>query len=197
MKNFLLPIMMLLTSVGFAQTPSPTRADLLKAQESRVIYPLFKGGILSGILPAGNVTMPYTAKGTCKIFFDFAVAAPDPAQPHPGLDEVMRILNLHVAAGVPPNKLDVYLVYHGPGAASFLNNENYNKRFKQDNPNLAHIKQLQEKGVKLVVCGQTLELRGLKMTSFPEGILKAYSAITARSDLQSQGYTLYNIEESH
>lgn len=197
MKKVLLPLLLLLTFAAHAQTPSPSRAELLKAQESRVIYPLFKGGIASGLLPAENVTMPYAAKGTCRIFFDFAVAAPDPTQPHPGLDEVMRILNLHVAAGVPPNKLDVYLVYHGSGAASFLNNETYNKRFNRDNPNLAHIRQLQDKGVKLVVCGQTLELRGLKMTSFPEGILKAYSAITARSDLQSRGYTLYNIELPH
>jgi intracellular sulfur oxidation DsrE/DsrF family protein len=87
------------------------------------------------------------------------------------------------------------VVFHGPAAASFLNNDMYNNRFKINNPNLALIQVLKEKNVRFVVCGQTLGFRGLDISVFPVGTLKAYSARTAVSDFQQRGYAFYDISE--
>jgi intracellular sulfur oxidation DsrE/DsrF family protein len=91
--------------------------------------------------------------------------------------------------------MDVVVVFHGPGAMSFLNDEMYNQRFKMNNPNLTLVKQLQANGVKFVVCGQTAGFRGFTTSSYVPGTLKAFSARTALSDLTQRGYMVYTLAE--
>jgi intracellular sulfur oxidation DsrE/DsrF family protein len=170
------------------------RADMLKANESKLQYPLFKGSLLTGILPVEKLTMPYSNKGKVKLAFDVSEAQSDPTKPSESIEEVMRIMNLHVAAGVKPDAIDAIVIVHGPGAASFLNNENYVKRFnKGDNPNLPLISEMQAKGMKFVVCGQTLALRGFTLNNFADKLGSAYSAMTLKSDLNSQGYMIFPV----
>jgi intracellular sulfur oxidation DsrE/DsrF family protein len=177
---------------AFAQSP---RAAALKANESKLIYPLIKGSTNTGVMPVENPTLPFEHKGVSKIVFDLHQdnMEAEKGTVNEGIEEVIRILNLHVAAGVPKDKIDAVVVFHGPAAASFLNNDMYNNRFKINNPNLALIQALKEKNVRFVVCGQTLGFRGLDISVFPAGTLKAYSARTAVSDFQQRGYAFYDI----
>jgi intracellular sulfur oxidation DsrE/DsrF family protein len=169
----------------------------LKANEAKLVFPLYKGAVDMGVMPVENVGFPFAHKGVAKIAFDVSAATPDSARGsfNSGLLEAMRILNLHAAAGVPKDKMDVVVVFHGPGAMSFLNDEIYNQRFKMKNPNLALIKQLQDNGVKFVVCGQTAAFRNFTEASYAPGTLKAYSARTAISDLTQRGYAVYTLSE--
>lgn len=182
---------------SFHSLQAQNRAAILKANEAKLVFPLYKGSVEMGVMPVENVGFPFAHKGVAKIAFDVSAATPDSARGsfNSGLLEAMRILNLHAAAGVPKDKMDVVVVFHGPGAMSFLNDDIYNQRFKMKNPNLVLIKQLQDNGVKFVVCGQTAAFRNFTEASYAPGTLKAYSARTAISDLTQRGYAVYTLSE--
>jgi intracellular sulfur oxidation DsrE/DsrF family protein len=192
--SLLLTCLLLSVFAGDAAAQS-SRSIALKANEGKLIYPLIKGSPNTGVMPVENPTLPYEHKGISKIVFDLHQDNKEAEKGtiNEGIEEVIRILNLHVAAGVPKDKIDAVVVFHGPAAASFLNDEMYNKRFKINNPNLALIQALKEKKVRFVVCGQTLGFRGLDVSVFPAGTLKSYSARTAVSDFQQRGYAFFDI----
>jgi intracellular sulfur oxidation DsrE/DsrF family protein len=192
------PILFLLALLFvFVTGTQAQRTAILKANEAKLIYPLYKGSYEMGVMPVEGTTYPYQHKGICKLAFDISAATPDSSRDkaNSGLLEAMRILNLHVAAGVPKEKLDVVIVFHGPAAMSFLNDENYNKRFKMNNPNMSLVSQLKDNGVKFVVCGQTMAFRNFTLDVFSPGTMKAYSARTAIADLQQRGYAMYTLSE--
>ncbi len=187
---FLVAIMFATTALG---QPS-ARTAALKAHADKLIYPIYKGAIEMGVMPV-EPTYAFMHKGKCKIAFDMSEATPDSVRNtlNTGILEIMRIINLHVAAGVKKEDIEAVVVFHGPAAASFLNDEMYNKRFKMNNPNLGLIKNLNDNGVKMVICGQTLALRDLTLAAFPAGTMHSYSAITAISDLQQRNFKVYTI----
>jgi intracellular sulfur oxidation DsrE/DsrF family protein len=190
--TFMLAFISVLTGNAFGQSP---RTAALKANEAKLIYPLIKGSTNTGVMPVENPTLPFEHKGVSKLVFDLHQDNKEAEKGtiNEGIEEIVRILNLHVAAGVPKDKIDAVVVFHGPAAASFLNDELYNKRFKVNNPNLALIQALKDKKVRFVVCGQTLGFRGYDISVFPEGTLKAYSARTAVSAFQQNGYAFFDI----
>jgi intracellular sulfur oxidation DsrE/DsrF family protein len=178
-----------------AQQPALTgRAAILKSREADLVYPLVKGSSSTGVLPVTEVSFPFSHKGKSKLVFDLGYQA-EKGQVNGGLEEATRIINLHAAAGVKKENLDVYIVFHGPAANSMLDDDLFNKQFQVNNPNLALVKQLQDVGVKFVVCGQTIGLRKLPLEAFPDGTLKAFSARTALSDLVQRGYMLYDVSK--
>ena len=184
---------------GFTQatlTPAQQRAALMKKNESKLIYPFIKGSYMTGVMPVPDVTFPITAGKTYKLVFDFAYGTPDiygQGLVNPGLEEICRILNLHSAAGIEDKNLEVYIIFHGAGVWTFLGEEAYRERFGKDNANISLVKALQQKGVKLVVCGQTLQLRELDRTKLLPGIAVAFSARSTLSTLQQQGYVLFPV----
>jgi intracellular sulfur oxidation DsrE/DsrF family protein len=109
--------------------------------------------------------------------------------------EAGRIINLHIASGIPADKLKVVFVIHGKAVDVLYNNKMYQEQYKIDNPNLALIKQMQDKGIKFIVCGQLMTWGGLKLSNLTEGIKEAYSAKTAVSNYQNQGYIYAKIHE--
>lgn len=113
------------------------------------------------------------------------------------LVEAARIINLHIASGIAPEKLKAVLVIHG-GATKFLFNDlMYKDNFKIANPNLPLIKQMQNKGIKFVVCGQYMTWEGLKLGDLTKNIQEAFSAKTALSNYQNQGYIYYKLENEN
>lgn len=178
-------------------TPVEMRMTLLKKAEPRMIYPFMKGSYLSGILPVESPTDVSDYTGVYKLLFDFAAGNPDDLKNgniNPGIQEIIRIINLHKASGIPETRMDIAVVVHGPGTMAFLGNEEYNKRFAINNPNLDLVNQLQQKGVKFTVCGQTLALREIELDKMVTGMRKAYSARTTLSTYQLKGYVLFPIE---
>ena len=180
-----------------AQQKAPSRADILKAKESRLVYPFLKGSTNTGVLPIEQPSFPFVHKGTVKLVYDLTQPTSDPTkgEVNQGLEEIIRQLNLQVAAGA--RKLEAVVVFHG-GAAQFMTgNETYKKKFNLENPNLPLMKQLMDKGVTFVVCGQTIELRDMKIEQFPEGVKRAYSARSALADLQSRGFVMVAVAGEH
>lgn len=186
-----------------AQESAPSaqalKAERVKKAAPRMIYPYLKGSsYFSGVLPVEGITDPADYKDRYKLIFDFWTGNNEDYKQgkfNPGIDEIIRILNLHIASGIPENRMDVTVVVHGPATTSFLNNDAYQKQFGINNPNLEIINQLQNKGVVFTVCGQTLGLRELQMDKLVTGMRKSQSARTAFSTYQLKGYVLFPISE--
>ncbi len=104
------------------------------------------------------------------------------------LNNVARLLNLHAMAGVQKDKMNVVLAIHGGAAFTVMNNEEYKRKYKTDNPNLNLYKALQEAGVKIFVCGQSLIARDIDKDKMVPGIKIASSMLTTMTTYQLKGY---------
>jgi len=98
------------------------------------------------------------------------------------LESVARFLNMHARNGVPVENMALAIVVHGKAVKNFLQ--------KSDNPNLELIALLQEAGVDIYVCGQSMAFGGFAKTEFTDGVQIALSAMTMLTILQSDGYAL-------
>jgi intracellular sulfur oxidation DsrE/DsrF family protein len=179
-------------------TPAQQRAELLKKNESKLIYPFVKGSLQTGVMPVPEVGFPIAKGKTYKLVFDFSTGSGSlysEGQVNPGLEEICRILNLHSAAGVADKNLDIYIITHGPAIWTLLDEPVYKEKYGKENANAPLLRALHQKGVKLLVCGQTMQLRELKLSQLISGVNIAYSAKTTVSTLQMQGYTLFPIDK--
>jgi intracellular sulfur oxidation DsrE/DsrF family protein len=107
-----------------------------------------------------------------------------------GLSDIGRIYNLHLAAGIPKEKIHFVVAVHAFAARSFLKNEEYKKRYKIDNPNLAVIEELDKAGVKFLVCGQSLNWMGDKKEMLLPQAKVSLTAQTTLTSYQLKGYAL-------
>jgi len=126
-----------------------------------------------------------------KVAFDVAKAA-EPGQINRSIDSVARFINMHVAAGVPIENLDLAIVIHGGSTKEMTDNDFYqkNKATEPVNANITLIKALQAKGVNFYVCGQSAAYHGVKTSDLLPGVKMSLSAMTAHALLQQQGYTV-------
>lgn len=82
------------------------------------------------------------------------------------------------------------MVIHGPAAQFVINNDEYKKKFNVDNPNVPLFKELKEAGVKIFVCGQSLNKRNIPKENVTPEVLPALSAITTLTTYQLKGYSI-------
>ncbi len=112
-----------------------------------------------------------------------------PEMVHEFFEKVAAIVNLHALGGVPAKKLHVAMVIHGPAAQYVLNDEAYKKKFNSSNPNTPLFKELKEAGVKIFVCGQSLNKRNVSPDAVAPEVTPALSAITTLTTYQLKGYS--------
>lgn len=124
------------------------------------------------------------------IVIDIMTGPDKPSEVNPSLDNVARLINLHVVGGVPKEKLHIVLAVHNVSAASLMNNEAYRDRFKTDNPNLKLIEELTGSGVKIAVCGQSLIRREIDPKKLAPGVEVATSMLTTMTTYQLKGYAV-------
>ncbi len=107
-----------------------------------------------------------------------------------GFNTIARFLNMHHAAGVPAENMDLVLVVHGAAAAGLLKSSAYTERTGVTNPNEPLIRDLMNAGVEVILCGQSSASRNVPIPDLIEGVRVELSAMTAHSRLQQQGYAL-------
>ena len=112
----------------------------------------------------------------------------DPKSLNFGLAEIGRLLNLHVGAGIPKENVNIVVAVHGMASESFLNNEAYLEEHKTENPNISLLDELNDAGVKFLMCGQSLG--DTKKTELLPFASITFTAQTTLSDYQSKGYAL-------
>lgn len=173
-------------------------ADSLRMEKlyATAQYPLLRGSKLSGIIPVSNLTEIPEPKREYKLLFKFWAKNPDSlsGEINHSIDEVVRILNLHVASGIPTGNLFPVIVIAGGGMEALMNNEAYKKKHSVDNPNLKVISELEKIGTKFIVCGQSMAFKDYKKEDLLPEVKISLTAKTVLSNYQLQGYVLYSIE---
>jgi intracellular sulfur oxidation DsrE/DsrF family protein len=165
----------------------------------QVMFPAIKGYKWAGVAPVQNVTELADPNMKYKLLMEltgFAAKGQEATAKNEingGIGEVARKVNLHVAAGVPQKNIDVVVIVHAGALFAFLNNEKYKRKYGIDNPNITLIKDLQNFGAKIVVCGQAMTFLKLEMQDLVPGIKEALSAQTVLSTYELKGYKLYNV----
>ena len=172
-------------------------ADSLKMAKlmAMVQYPLIKGGKFSGIIPVADPTEIPDPNRDYKLLFSVTAKNPDSLakEINSGLNEVARVLNLHVASGIPANKLFPVIVVHGPALEAIANNAYYQKKHSIDNPNLKIIHDLENVSAKFIACGQAMAFFEITKENLLPEIKVSLTAQTVLSNYQLQGYVLYSI----
>lgn len=166
------------------------RWDKIKA---RAEFPVINAGEFSGVIPVKDPTEIPDPNLDYKFLFELTSANPDSVakEINYGLAEVARVINLHVASGIPLKKIIPVLVVHGPALKSFCNNAYYQEHFKTDNPNLKVISDLKNLGAKFIACGQAMNFVNIKKEELLPDVKVSLTAQTVISSYQLKGYLLY------
>ncbi len=125
-----------------------------------------------------------------KVVFDVTESPENKEEVNRYIETAARFLNMHAQAGIPVEHLSVAMVIHGSATLNVIDNNAYKKRFGGANPNEPLIRELLEKGVQLIQCGQSINSRGVDREELIPGVQLALSAMTALIQLQGDGYQL-------
>ncbi len=164
--------------------------------KSTAQFPVLNGGDYSGVLPVTNPTEIPDPKIEYKLMFELTANNPDSTSSsnNLGLVEVARILNLHVASGIPINKITPVIVVHGGALNAISTNEHYKDRYKTDNPNLKLIKSLEQQlGAKFIACGQAMSFFKFKKEDILPEVKISITAQTVLSSYQLKGFVKYDL----
>jgi hypothetical protein len=174
--------------------------DSLRFQEigRTAMYPLIVNSEESAVYPVPQVTDKIDPKMKYKLVFHMVIWSKDPgsrSKINEGLAEIGRIINLHIAAGVPKENLELAVISNGSAMNVYLNNDAYQKKFKTNNPNLDILTQFSDLNTSLIACGQSEIFRNIAAKDFIPAVKTSFSAKVALSTYQLKGYVLFDIEE--
>ena len=132
-------------------------------------------------------TIPKDAK--FNVAFDVASSS-DKGELNRKFDSLARFMNMHVAAGVKKENIQLALVVHGKATFDLLDNTSYQKKYALDNPNKPLLNALMENNVRVILCGQSAAANEIDASQLIEGVEVELSAMTAHALLQQAGYTV-------
>lgn len=125
-----------------------------------------------------------------KVLFD-ATQGADAGEINRSLNTVARFMNMHAEADVAEKNMKAAIVFHSKGSFDLTKAGYYGKKFEgSENANAAIVKALTDKGVRIILCGQTAAYYDISNADLLPGVEMALSAMTAHALLQQQGYTL-------
>jgi len=177
----------------------PLMTPFIGDPKYQMLFPVFKDYKWAGVAPVEVVDEKADPNMKYKLLMELTGFAPKGLEAtakydyNAGLVEVARKVNLHVAAGVPAKNIDLVIVVHAGALFALFNNEKYNRKYGVDNPNIKLIKELQNFGARIIVCGQAMTFLRLEMEDLVPGIKQALTAQTVLSTYQLKGYTYYNV----
>ena len=156
----------------------------VNAQER--INPIIKN--YGGIFDAPHAVEKPDPNMEYKVVIDVVTGDNNKEEPFYSIINVARLLNLHAMGGVPAENMKVVMAVHGGAAWSVLDNDTYREKFDVDNPHIPLFKELQEAGVKIFVCSQSLMGRGIDHEKLAPGVNVATSMLTTLTTYQLKGY---------
>lgn len=192
MKVFFLTFFALMTfslSQSFAQSKIPPHI------KEKMTYPALDFAPWVGVIPIENAAMPYDPSLDYKIAIDVYGSVKDSTQIHSSFTEVARTYNLHIANGVPADKIQIVAVIHGGMSLAAGTNEAYQEKYGLDNPNMLAIKELEKVGVKFYMCGQSMSFWNIPAESITPEVGIAISAKTIFVMLDQMGYSYLDVGE--
>jgi len=169
---------------GFDEAHKNHAAPALSSVGARLEFPIIPQH--GGVLPRPRaVEQP---RAGVSVVMD-ATAGAKPGEINKGLDRVSRLLNLYGTAGLQAQDVKITIVLHGEATPAVLRDAAYQARFQVENPNLPLIRELQQAGVEVLVCGQALNYKGFPDAEVADGIPIAAAALTVVINKQADGYT--------
>jgi len=156
----------------------------LSAQD--MMNPVIKN--YGGIMDAPHATEKPDPNMEYKVVIDVVTGSNNNEDPFYSIINVARLMNLHAMGGVPKKNMNVVLAIHGGAIWSTLDNETYKAKYGVDNPHLPLFKELQEAGVKIFTCSQSLMGRSIDHKKLAPGIEVATSMLTTLTTYQLKGY---------
>ena len=100
-------------------------------------------------------------------------------------------INMHAAAGVPVENIKLALVVHGGASNDLMTDEAYGAKFDgAKSGNRALLRALMDKGVPVILCGQSAAYHKINQEDLLPGVEMVLSAMTAHALLQQDGYTV-------
>lgn len=160
----------------------------LAAQEQTKAGPAFEP--YGKVYPVPNANFPTRKQETMHAVFDVSRQFKDRPGANPLIETVARYYNLHLQNGYKASQLKAVLVVHGNAVFDVMSNEAYLEKFGKDNPNAPLVQMLIDKGVEVVLCGQSSTHHGVDLEMAVPGTKMALSAMTALVALQNEGYQL-------
>lgn len=125
-----------------------------------------------------------------KVAFDVGSTSDNKDEVNRKFNSLARFINMHVAAGVKKENIQLALVVHGKATLDLLDDANYQKKYTHDNPNKTLLSALMHNNVRIILCGQSAAAFGVKSEELVAGVEVELSAMTAHALLQQQGYTI-------
>lgn len=152
------------------------------------VFPVIKN--YGGIFEVPDAVEKPNPELDYKIVVDLISASEKPGELNASLNNIARLINLHVIGGVPKEKLKIVVAIHGEATYSVMNNDAYHDKYKTTNPNLDLYRELSEAGVNFFICGQSLISRDIdRMKMVPE-VKIATSMLTTITTHQLMGYAV-------
>ena len=192
MKKFIAPLLFVFMVINITCL---AQGELPPHIKENITYPVLDFHPWVGVMPVENPEMTYDPDLEYKIAIDLYGRVKDSTAIQSAFLEVARTYNLHIANGVPPEKIKIAAVIHGGLIQALLKEENYQEKYSQANPNLAAIQALENVGVKFYVCGQSMGFNNLKADKITPMVKMAVSAKTTFITLDQMGYTYLNVSE--
>ncbi|MFN1834001.1 DsrE family protein [Balneola sp. MJW-20] len=159
----------------------------MNASGQEAQFPIVKG--FGGIYEIENAVLPESGD-EYKIVIDLKTLQRDKESINPGLNNVARMMNLHILGGVNKEDLKVVVAVHGGATDTILNNDGYRRKYDLDNPNIPLIAALIEAGAEIYVCGQSLLSRQYPQNEVNDQVKIGLSMLTVVTTHMNQGYNL-------
>lgn len=166
-------------------------ANQLTAQERKWVNPVIPN--YGRIIDLENVDVAPNPDLVYNIVIEIVHDMDKPERLNFYANNVARLINLHAVGGVKTENLKVVVVIHAQATHSVINNEAYKAKYNVDSPYEKYFKELDDAGVDLIVCGQSLTMFGHQRSDVLPQIKVATSALTAISTYQLQGYAFFKM----
>lgn len=160
----------------------------LSAQDNEAQFPVVKN--FGGVFNIEN-SVEKLQNEHMKIIVELVSGPEDWKEPSFWVNNVARLMNLHGLAGITSENLEVIVIVHGPAVLTLLNDEQYKKEFKRNNPNIPLYDALTGAGAKIVVCGQSLLFRDIDKEHLYKNTEIALSALTTISGRVQEGFVQF------
>jgi len=163
----------------------------VNGQKNKTSYgPVFED--FGQVYPLEQVDLLLDTDKTYKVIFDISTDEKKSDVMNPLINTVARFMNMHAQNGLAVDQMDIVVVLHGAATKNALNEKAFKKKFKNKHPNEKLLKELNEKGVQIYVCGQSMKSQGYEAKDISESVKISLSAMTALVKFQSEGYQLIN-----
>ena len=112
-----------------------------------------------------------------------------------GLFYARKLMNTYEKQGIAAGQVRLHLVYHGTGIAAVVDDEARRRLgVVSPNPNGEIIGELVKRGVRIELCENTMQQKGVKSSELMPGVDLVVGAFPRLVDLQLQDYAYIKFE---